>query len=119
MAATQPYTLYYNKWSICSHMVRLTLAFKGQTKDAESEMIVEEKEVDIFNGAQLTEEYLTVINAKGQVSEALYIRTRDADRAGSSVGPPFETAKTYARQPGYYLLHHDTISQSNPRKYQR
>jgi hypothetical protein len=67
--ATESYTLYYNTWSICSQMVRLTLAFRGQPKDGESEMIVEEKEVDIYHTfAQLDESFLTEINPKGKVS---------------------------------------------------
>lgn len=73
MALAESYTLYYNRWSICSHMVRLTMAFKGQPKDGGSPMIVEEREVDIWKGEQVTEEYLTEINPKGQVSMPLCI----------------------------------------------
>lgn len=72
--ARESYTLYYNTWSICSQMVRLTLAFRGQPKDGESEMLVEEKEVDIYHTfAQLDERFLTVINPKGKVSIPIYI----------------------------------------------
>ncbi|KAE9379703.1 hypothetical protein N431DRAFT_398147 [Stipitochalara longipes BDJ] len=67
MASTESYTLYYNQWSICSQMVLLTLAFRGQPKDAKSEMVVEEQAVDIFKSAQLEETFLTEVNPKGQV----------------------------------------------------
>lgn len=87
MASTEPYTLYYNKWSICSQMVLLTLAFRGQPKDAESEMIVEEKEVDIFKGVQLQEAFLTEINPKGQVSVLLYLWTRKLIHENAHLGP--------------------------------
>ncbi|KUJ08945.1 uncharacterized protein LY89DRAFT_598871 [Mollisia scopiformis] len=67
MASTEPYTLYYNKWSICSQMVQLTFAFRGEPKDAGSQMTIEKKSIDIMNGEQLEEAYLTEINPKGQV----------------------------------------------------
>jgi hypothetical protein len=54
-------------------MVQLTLAFRGQSKDARSEMRVEEKAVDILKSAQLEEAFLTEINPKGQVSILIYI----------------------------------------------
>jgi hypothetical protein len=72
--AIESYTLYYNTWSICSQMVRLTLAFRGQPKDGESEMIVEEKAIDIYHTfAQLDESFLIEINPKGKVSVYIYI----------------------------------------------
>ncbi|KAK0112330.1 hypothetical protein ONS96_001578 [Cadophora gregata f. sp. sojae] len=67
MASPAPYTLYYSKWSICSQMVQLTLAFKGQPKDDDSSITVEQKEIDILKFEQLEEAYLTEINPKGQV----------------------------------------------------
>ncbi|PVH69738.1 hypothetical protein DL98DRAFT_578190 [Cadophora sp. DSE1049] len=67
MASPEPYLLYYNKWSICSQMVQLTLAFKGEPKDDVSSMVVEQKEIDIIKSEQLEEAYLTEINPKGQV----------------------------------------------------
>jgi len=67
--ANESYTLYYNTWSICSQMVRLTFAFRDQPKSGELGMIIEEKEVDIYNTfTQLDEFFLTEINPKGKVS---------------------------------------------------
>jgi hypothetical protein len=67
MASTD-YTLYYNTWSVYSQMVLLTFAFRGQPKDAQTEMAIKKQEVDIFKGAQVEEVYLTEINPKGQAS---------------------------------------------------
>jgi hypothetical protein len=61
------YGLYFNYYSICSLMVLYTLALRGEPKDPESEMIVDTYEVDIFHEAQLEEQFLCEINAKGQV----------------------------------------------------
>ncbi|TVY87385.1 hypothetical protein LAWI1_G005630 [Lachnellula willkommii] len=60
--------LYHHPYSICSIMVRYTLAIRGAPKEASTMMIVEEQEVDIFHGAQLEEQYLCEVNPKGQVS---------------------------------------------------
>jgi len=68
MASKESYTLYYNQWSICSQMVLLTLAFRGQPRDVNSEMVVKEHAIDLFASEQLEEAYLTEINPKGQVS---------------------------------------------------
>jgi len=68
MATKAPYTLYYNQWSICSQMVLLTLAFRGQPKDAASEIVVQQQSIDILASKQLEETFLTEINPKGQVS---------------------------------------------------
>jgi hypothetical protein len=62
-----PYVLYHNLWSICSIMVRYTLAVKGAPHDSAAAMVVQEQEVDIFNGAQFAEKYLLEVNPKGQV----------------------------------------------------
>jgi hypothetical protein len=48
-------------------MVRYTLAVKGAPRDSTAAMVVEEQEVDIYNGAQLAEKYLLEVNPKGQV----------------------------------------------------
>lgn len=61
------YILYYNRYSICSLMALYTLRLRGQPKDAQSEMVVSLKEVDIFGQEQLTEHFLCDINAEGQV----------------------------------------------------
>ena len=62
----EPYALYYNDYSLCSLMVRFTLAlsknFRGQ------QIGVEEIVVDIQHGGQLTEFYLCEVNPKGTVS---------------------------------------------------
>lgn len=60
------YLLFYNDYSICSIMVRFTLA---ACKQMPGEKInVEEKPIDIHNGGQLTEYYLTEVNPFGTVS---------------------------------------------------
>lgn len=66
--APQTYTLYHNKYSVCSIMVRYTLALRGTPKDPSSPILIEEKDVDIFHQEQLSEHYLCEINPKGQVS---------------------------------------------------
>ncbi|KAH8812214.1 hypothetical protein F5884DRAFT_784746 [Xylogone sp. PMI_703] len=67
MAGSAPFVLYHHPYSICSLMVRLTLAMRGRPKDLDSEMTVEERVVDIFNSLQLEEDFLCNINPKGQV----------------------------------------------------
>src|SRR6266498_4599050 len=47
------HTLYHNHYSICSLMVRYTLALRGQPKDPASEVSVQEQVVDIFREEQL------------------------------------------------------------------
>ncbi|KAK2685464.1 hypothetical protein QWA68_015698 [Fusarium oxysporum] len=66
MAPTK-FTLYHNNYSVCSIMVRMTLAFRGAPKDDASAMEVEERITDIFHEEQLSEEFLCTINALGQV----------------------------------------------------
>lgn len=68
-------------------MVQLTLAFRGQPRDVESEMVVEGKEVDIMKGAQFEEAFLTEINPKGQVSTLIYLWTRRLTKGTFYVGP--------------------------------
>lgn len=65
--APTTYTLYHNLFSICSIMVRQTIAICGQAKDAGSEIAVTEQVVDIFNQEQLSEHFLCEINRLGQV----------------------------------------------------
>lgn len=48
-------------------MALYTLRLRGQPKDAQSEMAVSLKEVDIFGQEQLTEHFLCDINPEGQV----------------------------------------------------
>lgn len=64
----KPYIPYHNPFSICSLMGRYTLAIRGEPKDAASEVVVDEHEVDIFREAQLEEKFLCEVNPKGQVS---------------------------------------------------
>ena len=60
------YLLFYNDYSICSIMVRFTLAV---CKQLPGERInVEEKPIDIHKGEQLTEYYLTEVNPSGTVT---------------------------------------------------
>lgn len=59
-------TFYYNPFSICSLMVRFTLALKGRAKSQDTALHVEEHLVDIYTDEQLQEWFLCV-NPKGQV----------------------------------------------------
>ncbi len=62
------YTLYYHPYSICSIMVRYTLALRGPPKAGSPDVTVREEVVDINDSLdQLTENYLCNINPKGQV----------------------------------------------------
>ncbi|KAJ5157225.1 uncharacterized protein N7482_008325 [Penicillium canariense] len=61
------YILYHNIYSICSMMVRYTLALRGPPKDDHSAMDVTEVAVDLFKGENLTEEFLCDINKYAQV----------------------------------------------------
>ncbi|OAP60326.1 hypothetical protein AYL99_05328 [Fonsecaea erecta] len=69
MVATRSpiYTLHHNHFSICSIMVRYTVALRGAPQDAASEVPIQEQSVDIFHEEQLSEHFLTNINPKGQV----------------------------------------------------
>jgi hypothetical protein len=67
---TGNYVLYHNRFSICSMMVRYTLASRGEATDQGVDIVVEEREVDLYHGEQLKEEFLCEINRKGQVSMA-------------------------------------------------
>ncbi|KIX06999.1 uncharacterized protein Z518_04975 [Rhinocladiella mackenziei CBS 650.93] len=60
------YELYYNPFSICSLMVLLTLRLKGDPKSLSDAVEPAEKEIDIYTGEQMTEEFLEK-NWKGQV----------------------------------------------------
>ena len=59
------YTLYYNQFSVCSLMVRLTLEFARHIDDSFPH--VEEIPVDIQHSGQLEEQYLCDVNPKGTV----------------------------------------------------
>ncbi|KIX94961.1 uncharacterized protein Z520_09271 [Fonsecaea multimorphosa CBS 102226] len=63
---TQPCILYYDRRSICSSMVRYTLANAGLPDNC-LPLSVELREIDIYTGAQLSEAYLCEVNPKGQV----------------------------------------------------
>lgn len=65
-AGTGVYELYYNQYSICSLMVLLTLRWKGEPESLEKAVDPLERELDIYDGEQLREEYLAK-NWKGQV----------------------------------------------------
>lgn len=70
---TPNHVLYIQSYSICSLMVRYTLAIRGQAKNEAAEIIVEEREIDTFHEAQLDEHFLCEINPKGQVIALPYI----------------------------------------------
>jgi len=65
--ASLTYTLYHHPFSVCSLMVRYTLAIAGPTNQYTTSMDVVEKEIDIYNSGQLDEHFLTRVNPKGQV----------------------------------------------------
>lgn len=66
-----PYTLYYNRFSICSIMMRWLVNIRGEPKDEASRMDISTKEVDIFHEEQFSEWYLCDVNPNGQVSPNL------------------------------------------------
>lgn len=59
------YVLYYNPYSICSLMVLYTMA----VTDAEADLNMEKRILDIYHEEQFTEHYLCDINDHGQVSQ--------------------------------------------------
>lgn len=59
--------LYYYPQSICSIMVRLCFAYRGQAAPDKPDLRLEGQIVDIHNGEQLSEHYLRNISSKGTV----------------------------------------------------
>ncbi|OQV04058.1 Glutathione S-transferase, domain-containing protein [Cladophialophora immunda] len=59
------YTLFYNDYSICSVMVRYTIALTRRLQG--QQLSIEERPVNIQQGGQLTEYYLCEVNARGTV----------------------------------------------------
>jgi hypothetical protein len=57
-------------------MVRYTIAVRSTPKDPAADIVVKEKEIDIFKHEHLTEEFLCEINPMGQVSSPLSIQLR-------------------------------------------
>ncbi len=51
-------------------MVRYTFAVRGEPRDAEAAMVIEEQGVDLFHEEQLDEHFLCDVNPKGQVRSA-------------------------------------------------
>ena len=68
----EQFILHYNPFSICSIMVRYTLALRGTPESPETAIMVEEKYVDIYVYEQLSEKFLLQVNPKGQVSPLSY-----------------------------------------------
>lgn len=64
----EPYTLFYNDYSICSVMVRYTIALSRHLQG--EQLNIEEQSVNIQQGGQLTEYYLCEVNPRGTVSQA-------------------------------------------------
>ena len=62
------YTLYHNRSSICSIMVRYTVELCAAPGNSLFGITIEDREVDIFKGEQLQEEFLRDVNPMGQVS---------------------------------------------------
>lgn len=67
MAATPVHTLHHHCFSVCSIMVRYTVALRGPPKDKASEIPIQDQSVDIFHEEQLSEHFLCNVNPKGQV----------------------------------------------------
>lgn len=61
------YTLYYNRFSICSIMMRWLVDIRGEPKDESSRMNIALREIDIFQEEQFDEWYLCDVNKNGQV----------------------------------------------------
>ncbi len=63
------YTLFYNDYSICSVMVRFTIALCRQLEGGKQRPEIVENSVDIQHGGQLVESYLCEVNPKGTVRQ--------------------------------------------------
>jgi hypothetical protein len=61
----EPYKLFYNDYSICSVMVRYTIALSRRLPG--EQLNIEEIPVNIQHGGQLTEYYLCEVNPRGTV----------------------------------------------------
>ncbi|EXJ65707.1 uncharacterized protein A1O5_11234 [Cladophialophora psammophila CBS 110553] len=61
----EEYTLFYNDYSICSIMVRYTVAVIQHLQDGR--IRINEQPIDIQHGGQLAESYLCKVNPKGTV----------------------------------------------------
>ncbi|OAP60325.1 hypothetical protein AYL99_05327 [Fonsecaea erecta] len=61
------YTLFYNDYSICSIMVRYTIALCRRLQGDGDPLNIEETPVNIQQGGQLTEYYLCEVNPRGTV----------------------------------------------------
>ena len=72
------YILFYNNFSLCSLMVRFTLALCNECPG--TPLNVEEKHVDIQHGGQLTEEYICDVNPKGTVCHFSQVTTSENAR---------------------------------------
>jgi hypothetical protein len=81
-----PFDLYVNAYSICSIMVRYTLAIRGIGLDVSTQMVVEEREVNIFEGEQMEEAFLCDVNPKGQVRLIINISVIALQRSGVCYG---------------------------------
>lgn len=67
MAPEATYILYHDPVSICSVMVRYTLALRGKAKDEDASLHVQERLCSLKNRDHLTEEFLCDVNPKGEV----------------------------------------------------
>lgn len=59
------FTLFYNDYSICSIMVRFTIAAARHSQRGHT--AIDEQVIDIQHGGQLSEFYLCEVNPKGTV----------------------------------------------------
>ena len=67
-SAEHNHVLYYSTFSVCSVMVRLSFACRGEAKDAEQEVVMKEEHVELGMKEQLTEHFLCNVNSYGEVS---------------------------------------------------
>ena len=128
-AQDAPYTLYHHPYSICSLMVRYTLAVKGAPHSPAEMMVVKEQEVDIFKGAQLDEHFLLEINPQGQVSTPVQVSAdtlsrylpnasnagchRSLSTSGARLGQRRSPPNSYRRESRDHHLHSRSISESD------
>lgn len=54
-------------------MVRYTFALRGESKDAEHQIRIEEQSIDLTKGEQLTESFMCEVNAAGEVGRDICV----------------------------------------------
>jgi hypothetical protein len=64
--------LYTNTYSLRSLMTRFTIALRGKAAATSIPVIVEEREVNIYEMEQMNETFMLEVNAKGQVPSPVH-----------------------------------------------